>query len=104
MAHYSMKDLERLVEQGGENTPSYAQGENIPTSVFRVDVRRQIYDVVSQASRAVTRGEIARCLKRKPSTWLNGRIDQLVEDGFLKRSEYTWPNGMPVFYYEIAGR
>ncbi len=102
MAHYSIEDLNRLVEQGSGNVPSYAPTEDIPSPVFRVDIRRQIYDVVCQSDRAVTRGEIARALKRKPSTWLNERIDQLVEVGYFKRSEYTWHNGMPVFYYEVA--
>ena len=101
MAHYTIEDLERLAGQGAGNVPSYAQSEYMPSPVFRVDIRRQIYDVVCQSDRAVTRGEIARTLNRKASTWLNGRIDQLVEDGYLKRSEYTWHNGMPVYYYEV---
>jgi hypothetical protein len=101
MAHFTIEDLERLVGQGGDNVTSYNQSDYMTSPVFRVDVRRDIYDVVCQSDRAVTRGEIARALKRKPSPWLNGRIDQLVADGYLKRSEYTWHNGMPVYYYEV---
>jgi hypothetical protein len=65
-------------------------------------MREQIYHAVCGAGRAVTRKEVARMVKRKPARWINDHLDSLVESKHLKRTEYTWYNGMPVFFYEIA--
>jgi hypothetical protein len=49
----------------------------------------------------MTRGEIAKGLDLKKTSWLNGIIECLVTDGYLVRHEGTHTNGVGMFWYEV---
>lgn len=93
MANFTMAELEALVEQG----------EGYKTSHDHVPVQKRIYDVVVQQGRS-SRSQIATALKLKKTPWLHANIEQLVEDGRLERSQTVRPNGVVMFWYEIAGK
>lgn len=104
MSHFTIADLERLVTMAGEGAGHVslrAPTGNVPTFDFRVDIRRDIYNAVVSAGRAVTRADIAKAVRRKKSRWLNERIEDLVGDGLLHRSHGYWKNGVVMYFYEV---
>lgn len=102
MAHYTREELLGLVEQGSSHVTPHDQPRHITTPVFPVSIRQQIYFTVVSAGRGVTRREVARMVNRKPAGWINRHLDALVRQGYLTRTEYTYHNGMPVYYYQAA--
>lgn len=99
--HYTISQLEKLVEQGSRDAPTHPQSGHMPSPLFREDVRRKIYNHLCQCERAVTSGEIARALGLKNSTWFRGRVDSLWHDGYLIKTGDTMTNGMPRYFYEV---
>lgn len=64
-------------------------------------IEQRIFVVVAQYGRAVTRREIASALRLKSTGWLNGKIDGLVSNGYLRREHGKHSNGVVKFLYEI---
>lgn len=63
--------------------------------------QEKVYDVVAEAGRAVTRGDIAKALGWKKTPWLTGIIEGLVSDGYLSRTHHVWKNGCLMYRYEV---
>lgn len=109
MANFSIQDLERLAAmgQGGGESTSYDHPGDI--TFYEAlpqprNIRADIYKVVLDAERWMSRGEIGKALKLKRSNWLNAHIDALVDLGYLRREVGTWHNGMTVYWYAVAPR
>lgn len=108
MTAYTIPQLEALarmtqtVEQGGRNEKARESMRNVPSRevpLAQKTVRERIYAYAIKSDGAVTRGDIAKALKLKKSTWLNGVIEGLVSDGYLTREHDCWKNGMVMYRY-----
>lgn len=88
---------------GGNDTSRYQNGND--TSHKKLpsprDYNREIYLFAASQSGGVTRGEIAKHLGLKKTPWLIEKIDALVSDGFLTRTNGTFRNGFLVYRYEV---
>lgn len=91
-------------EQGGVYVPSHDGTKYIPSRelpTYQIDIKREIYIFVAESGGWVSRCEIAKAVKRTKSTWLNGQIEQLVNDGYLTRTQVLRSNGMTMFFYMV---
>lgn len=102
---FTLADLERLVEQGGRLDTSQNQS-GVETynlaPLAPVHIRTRILQVVRNATGAVSRADIAKALNIKKTPWLIASIEGLVLDGFLARTYTIRPNGVVMYWYEVA--
>jgi predicted transcriptional regulator len=55
------------------------------------------------AEAPMSRSDIAKSIGRRKTPHLIDIIEGLVERGVIVTSEGEMPNGMPIFYYSLAG-
>ena len=105
--HYTMAELEQLASlkgEGGGHATSQDQTSHVTYHTlpsFRRDIQRDIYGAVLSAGRAVSTSEIAKLLELKKTPWLRDRIERLVQDGYLIKTEGLWRNGVTMYFYDV---
>lgn len=88
----------------GSNGTSYDQNGNVTSHKipsFVRDYDKEIYLFVATAGRAVSRADIAKALGLKKTPWLYGKINFLVEHGYLSSHHGIWKNGVVMYFYEV---
>lgn len=109
MPSYSRAQLEVLAstrEQGDSHDTSRHPSDNVtfhPPPAPR-DVRRDIYNAVYSAGRAISRADIAKALGVKKTPWLCAHVERLVDEGYLVKLTGAAPNGATMYFYEVAQR
>jgi len=64
-------------------------------------IEQRIFNIVWANNRAVSRREIAKDLGLSSTAWLNGKIDSLVEQGYLRRTVEAYRSNMVTYKYEV---
>jgi hypothetical protein len=87
----------------GNDTSRNRNGDDTSRKIpqYRRDYEREIYLWIATENRAVNRGEICKAMKLKKTNWLIEKIERLVADGFLIRSNGTYRNGFLVYLYQV---
>lgn len=90
-----------LTGQGGSFGPS-RDGHHHVTFPREPSLDERIYTVVWRSGGAVSRADIAKGVGKTKASWLNAKIEGLVEAGKLVRRVGVHTNGYPKFFYEVA--
>lgn len=104
MAKMVFTDDGILIEKGRDYVTAHDSNGHVTAHalpVAPVTLEQRIFIAVAQAGRAVTRREIARAVGLKSTGWLNGKIDGMVNDGYLRREHGRHYNGVTKFLYEV---
>jgi hypothetical protein len=107
MTSFTMAQLEALsaIEQGsGVDTSQDHFDLNTSYNPPKLErgINRQIYDVLYRSADWQSRAEIAKALKLKKTGWLIAAVEQLVENGYVTKTETTRSNGMKHFWYAVT--
>ncbi len=101
------EELEQKVTQlkgeGSTDVPAHPHIENVPAypPPAQRDYRREIWQFVYDSQRWVSRAEIAESMGLKASEWLIGKIELLVNQGYLIREEVPYRPGMTKKWYRV---
>jgi len=67
----------------------------------RHETRKMIFEAVRDSAEPPTRTQIARALNRTKTPHLVGMIDEMVDEGILKRSVRVFNNGVQGYVYTV---
>lgn len=94
----------RIIDAAGRDyVPSQYQNGNVTwheVPEFRRDIRRDVYVFVLE-NPMCNRAAIAKGLHLKKTPWLIATIEDLVQRGYLSKTETPWRNGVPMFLYVV---
>lgn len=84
-----------------QDAPRHETAQEFPSVK---NIYQDIYTAVALAGEWMTRAEIARAIGYKKASWLNPKIEELVERGYLIKYVEHAENGvsLPKFYYKVA--
>lgn len=78
---------------------SSQDGSRHVTFSREISLDERIYRIVWQSNGAVSRADIARGLGLVKASWLNAKIEALVNRGLLTRTHRLQPNGVVKYLY-----
>lgn len=89
------------VGEGDYTTSQYQPGHETSRSLpsFVTDIKRDMLKAVREHGGFMSRAEIAKAISKKKTPHLVNNLEQLVEMGYLARSNSYWRNGCIMFYY-----